>query len=76
MRRNFRNFELEARRDALEREATALLRADARRMAARQPKLKPKAPAPPLMPMTGWMPLASLQRALRQRNSGNGRTGN
>jgi hypothetical protein len=74
MRRNFRNFELEARRDALEREATALLRADARRQkAARQPK--PKAPKPSSMPMTGWMPLAFLQRALRQI-SGNGRTGN
>jgi hypothetical protein len=74
MRRNFRNFELEARRDALEREATALLRADARRQkAARQPK--PKAPKPSSMPMTGWMPLASLQRSLRQI-SGNGRTGN
>ena len=71
MRWYARNHKLAAKHAALEREGTALLRADARRQrAVRQakPRPKPKPPPPsPLPPVSGWMPLADLQRALRAK---------
>jgi len=68
------NPRLEAKRAALEAEATALLRADTRRRrAAYQPKPKSTPPSPPL-PASGWVPLHDLRRALR-RKTGNGRAG-
>jgi hypothetical protein len=68
------NPKLEAKRAALEADATALLRADARRRkAAHRPKSKPTRQSPP--PASGgWMPLQDLRRALRSK-TGNGRAG-
>lgn len=71
------NPKLEARRAALEAEATALLRVDTRRQQAAERsklKLKAKASPSPLTPV-GWVPLADLARAMRSKNSGNERTG-
>jgi hypothetical protein len=65
----------EAKRAGLEAEATALLRADARRRkAAHRPKPKPKPTPTPTPPASGWMPLQNLRRALRSK-TGNGRAG-
>jgi hypothetical protein len=62
-----RNSKLAAKRAQFERQATALLRADARRRkATRQPKPKPTAPSS-LPPVSSWMPLADLGAALRAK---------
>jgi hypothetical protein len=59
-----RRRDLEARRTELEHQASALLRADARKK-ARRPK-----PSPPTSPQASslrWLPLADLKPALRAR---------
>jgi hypothetical protein len=69
------NPKLEAKRAALEAEATSLLRADTRRRkAAHQPKPKSTPPSPELR-APGCVPLHDLRRALRSKNPGNGRAG-
>jgi hypothetical protein len=62
-----RDSQLEAKRDALERAADALLQADARRRNALARQSKPKSKPIPAPTPSRWMPLGDLARVLRRK---------